>query len=589
MRPNPAPAPPEPRPGPVRPVPPAPEVGEDRGGLRPVTAGLDPETWPIRVPLREGESLTGWWVRLAHRYGVAPAGLFRELGMRIRSYAPPRIAERLARPNRELNARTGTTTAARRAALAAEHAARQRYAGLVHRYQAQGIPAAPRGSRFCPTCLAEDRLWRPDWLDPLAVSCPHHQVLLVEACPGCGQQPFSSIAWVYLDRDPACCTEYLPRVGGGPRSRRHSCNTDLTTAPTTPAPPGLGQTTTLLQALGTTENDLRDLAGQIVDTSEAAQALVLLTGEALHHAVGTSRTATIPDIAHALHQAHQVLEQPSLIEAAQTADRFGLLAVHGRLVPIGPARALQTRPIDPLLHAIRLHGLHEHLPATTQMAFRIGSDYPRTPEALRHRHTPTPTYVEDWKLPPAPLSAIPQLWWPTALAGYDLTGDEQARFAISIAVACVGRAITVATAAEYLGAPKSASARVTSTWKRMATTTGWPALRHAILDASARLATTPPPIDYATRRDALATPAHLDALASEWEPGTVFTDPERLWLWTYCTEGSPRLTPTDWGGLRTPHFVPRPPIAHRTQLILQALTNHTTGPLDDPVPDARPP
>ena len=225
------------------------------------------------------------------------------------------------------------------------------------------------------------------------------------------------------------------------------------------------------------------------------------------------------------------------------ADRFDLLRVHGRLAPIGPAHNIRSRPLEPLLHAIRLQSLQNRLPPTTQLAFRAGSNLPRAPHELRHRNTPTPKYALDWKIRPAPFSAVPQLWYRLGLPGFDLTGDERAQFAISIAVTCVGRTITVASAAERLGAPKHASARITSTWKHLCEQTGWPTLRQAILRASVRLTHDPPAIDYASRRRALSSPAQLDLLARESSLKASFTDPERLWIWCHFTRASLRHGP----------------------------------------------
>lgn len=514
--------------------------------------------------------MIGWWVRFSDRYAVTPARLFLELSMKVRSYSPSRVDQMLARPRPNLSRMTGVTDQERLAA--AEH--RQR----VHNVQTQllllfgdhrRLPALT-GTRFCPLCLKEQQIWRPEWRDPLLVACPHHRVMLMDRCPACSQEPFSSIAWARRVRPATSCTEYLDKTPG-PRKLRQSCQTDLSKLSPTPAPPELIRATQTFHDWMAGEQETRTCAGFPASPRAAARSLTLLACEALEAEGGDRTPPNTLEIADAIQKAQTILDQPSLAEAARAADSHGLLPVTGRLAPIGPATAIRSRPLDPVLHAIRLQSLHEHLPPTTQLTFRIGSDLPRTPLALRHRHTPRPLDYPQWTAPPAPFSAIPQLWWPSALPDFDLSCDERAQFSISIAVACVGRSITVANAAAQLGAPKAASARITSTWKRLAAHSGWPALRSTILTLADQLVQAPPPIDYADRRHKLASPGALELLITDDHSIRGMTDAERLWVWCHFTGGGPRWTPPEWGEARAPELSPCQPGRSVIQTISQAV------------------
>lgn len=490
--------------------------------------------------------------------------------MTVRSYSPSRIEQMLARPRPNLSRMTGVTDQERLAA--AEHRRR------VHNVQTQlllifgdrGRLPALTGTRFCPLCLKEQQMWRPEWRDPFLVACPHHRVFLMDRCPACEQEPFSSIAWARRVRSPTSCTEYLEKTPG-PRKLRQSCEADLSKISPTPAPPELIRATQTFHDWMAGEQATRTCAGFPASPLAAARSLALLACEALEAEGGNKTPPNTLEIADAIQKAQTVLDQPSLAEAAHAADAFGLLPVTGRLAPIGPATAIRSRPLDPVLHAIRLQSLHEHLPPTTQLAFRVGSELPRAPQMLRHRHTPPPLDYPQWSTPPAPFSSVPQLWWPSALPGFDLSDDERAQFAISIAVACVGRSITVANAAAELGAPKAASARITSTWKRLAAHSGWPALRSTILMLADQLVDTPPPIDYASRRRTLASPSTLGLLETNDQSNSGMTDAEKLWVWCHFTGGGPRWTPPLWGDTRAPVLFPRQPAKSVMQTISQAV------------------
>ena len=521
--------------------------------LRGITSGYDLDAWPLTLSIEPDETLSSWWARIAARFGISPAALFREVGFRMGSYTPWRVEQRLARPSSPLSIRTGVSNEARAQAHTVQARISDLLASVTQRYHAPTISSRPSsGSRFCPLCLAETGTWSGLWRSPLITMCPRHQVMLVDVCPQCGGRPFSGPAWVMNSRQNFRCTENLPK-DASPRKRRKPCGADLTQTHTSTADPTLVAATELL--LGDENHSDQDwmLAGLAATRAEARDGLVLLALDAL--GIKEREPRTVGAVATSLEHAYEVLTSSDLTSAGALADHYRLLDAGGPFAAIGPTQALRDHPFHPVLHAIRLHSLREHLPPGTQLAFRIGSDWPRTPNALRHRHTPTPTYCENWRLPPAPLSAIPQLYWEDGLPGIGPVTSERSRFALSIAIASVGRNITTASAAEQLGAPKVQAARVAHDWATLSEHCGWPALRQAIVTAATQLTQEPGTVDYRRRREELATIADLDTRF----PESGWSDAERLWLWAMFTQSSPRFTSEAWGNLRSPMVVPERP------------------------------
>ena len=62
---------------------------------------------------------------------------------------------------------------------------------VLDRYLPLG-PVRRRGSRYCPSCLAErDGRWLLAWRLGWTFACTTHGVLLCDTCPACGQAPRS--------------------------------------------------------------------------------------------------------------------------------------------------------------------------------------------------------------------------------------------------------------------------------------------------------------------------------------------------------------------------------------------------------------
>jgi TniQ len=89
--------------------------------------------------------------------------------------------------------------------------------------------------RFCPVCLQEDSYWKGSWREPLSVACPRHRILYVDRCPGCGEQPWHTNAWLGQCVAVTICTARVPATAGPKRKVGQWCGADLREAPRIPA------------------------------------------------------------------------------------------------------------------------------------------------------------------------------------------------------------------------------------------------------------------------------------------------------------------------------------------------------------------
>lgn len=162
-------------------------------------------TLPIRLAPQPGEALDSWLEALAHRLNVRLGDVLGELGLAtpvqhgVREVAVPtdwtivlredeatRIAHATGTAPQQLHAMTLTRFDGR--ALRIDLAKRQ-----VSKHVLWG---RPRGSRFCPECLADSGgRWPLTWRLGWSFACLTHNRLLADRCPDCArvqrERPFS--------------------------------------------------------------------------------------------------------------------------------------------------------------------------------------------------------------------------------------------------------------------------------------------------------------------------------------------------------------------------------------------------------------
>lgn len=203
-------------------------------------------TFPIRLAPLPGEALDSWLEALAHRLNVRLGDVLGDLGLAapfqhgVREPAVPtdwtialreeeaaRIAHATGTDPQQLHDMTLMRFDGR--ALRIDQGKRQ-----VSRHVLWG---RPRGSRFCPECLADSGgRWPLTWRLGWSFACLTHRRLLADRCPDCGrvqrERPFSRHALPV----PGRCGTLPSRTGD--LAIPADCGQDLTRTETLSLPAG---------------------------------------------------------------------------------------------------------------------------------------------------------------------------------------------------------------------------------------------------------------------------------------------------------------------------------------------------------------
>lgn len=191
---------------------------------------------PIAMPPRPGESIESWLEHLADANGLTTAQLLAETGPgraghRYLTLAPsPETVARLARLARVDEQDVYGATLARFDGTALDLTGLDPDNRHSYRQVAARGWAPAHGTQICPTCLAEDGLWRSAWRLRIVTTCTRHRSLLVARCPSC-RRPFRDQRHSHLRRVGAVSVCGNP-LGAGPTKQ---CQHDLTTIEATSA------------------------------------------------------------------------------------------------------------------------------------------------------------------------------------------------------------------------------------------------------------------------------------------------------------------------------------------------------------------
>jgi TniQ len=167
-------------------------------------------TLPLRVPIVPGEALDSWLEALARRHQVRVGTLTAALGWPVPATPGGLVAGIPAQVLRRLEHLAGLP-------------ARRLDVAVLDRHLPPG-PVRRRGSRYCPSCLAErDGRWLLAWRLGWTFACTTHRVLLCDTCPGCGQAPRGRSGRAGLN-PPGTCPQHhqadqLLRCGPAPGDR----------------------------------------------------------------------------------------------------------------------------------------------------------------------------------------------------------------------------------------------------------------------------------------------------------------------------------------------------------------------------------
>ena len=156
-----------------------------------------PRTLPLRVPPVPGEALDSWLEALARRHQVTVGTLVTALGWHMPGSPGGLVAGVPAQVLRRLEHQAGLP------AGRLDDAVLDRYLPLA--------AARRRGSRYCPSCLAErDGRWLLAWRLGWTFACTTHGVLLCDTCPSCGQAPRGRAGRAGLN-PPGTCANTIKR------------------------------------------------------------------------------------------------------------------------------------------------------------------------------------------------------------------------------------------------------------------------------------------------------------------------------------------------------------------------------------------
>jgi DNA-binding transcriptional ArsR family regulator len=170
-------------------------------------------TLPLRVLPVPGEALDSWLEALARRHQVTVGTLVTALGWHMPAGPGGLPGQVLRRLEYQAGLPAGRLDGA-----------------VLDRYLPLG-PVRRRGSRYCPSCLAErDGRWLLAWRLGWTFACTVHGVLLCDTCPACGLAPRSRTGRTSGLNPPGSCANTI--------KRREHCGADLRQATADRLAPG---------------------------------------------------------------------------------------------------------------------------------------------------------------------------------------------------------------------------------------------------------------------------------------------------------------------------------------------------------------
>ena len=508
-------------------------------------AGYDLDPLPIKIPVRDGESVVSWLRRVSSRYDTPARLLVREAGSPKTLSGTAKVAPRLHN-NHQLLDRLGLPAhdIARLLASTPLTAATTNYLKAFHRTTPDPRP----WSRYCPTCLTgPDPYWRQDWQHPLLAICPTHDTYLQQTCPGCSQRPQQDPAWLTRPIELWRCPAPVVTFYGGPsgQNRRPTCTRDLRTAKPVVAQPAEIDAQHLL--LGWADDPIHtSTACGITITGRIGFDAFLDLVDAATKGTPFDLSHQPTDVAARLAEAAHVLTRPTLDTAAEAASR--LLSSSGPHAPLGPPSRFTAAAYNPLLAAVHVHAVRDQLSQADQLMFRTGHPEPRYPA------TPTPKNRRRLRLPehhpylPDPDGRrLPQLIWPDLVtAGPWAQATTSGRAVLAMALAKIGSTRTWAEIAADLELPPSVVTDVGPVLGRIERQGHWPSVLTILDSLATRLQADPAPIDYLARRQVGHDTASLRRaleLAAKTHPTNTPPDVVLRHFWELFTGGDIAYAP----------------------------------------------
>ena len=545
--------------------------------LRGVPGGYDIDRLPISVPRRDGELLESWLHRTAYRYGLHPRAMLTELGvtvgpqrlLRLQEVLTDAIAARVAGRMVLVPESLVARSALSRALSTARIRWRTEFRGMK--------PRSPmRGTRWCPHCLTESDCWREIWSDPLYVYCEVHFVELLTGCPTCRTVPYSTTAWITSLEDHLRCPTFVDEASSTSSRYRRRCGTRLDQA-RAPHARDLAvddqQYLLTLALRGANEPDaLVEVCGIEARAQVAFEAVLEMIEEATGAPTLPIPTESTDHLKDAIRGSAEVLRQPSLRMAYDTARGWNLVWRTSALEVLEPKSIVRTYARNPLITAMWLDELRGSFSPAHELRFRMGSPRPRYPDGWQDHDRYLQT--KDSR-PGLPIAWIPQVAWPGSLDLPDAAAlgldTAHGRAFISMCLARYGTTREWREIATCLGLPAHSARRLQRTWGTITAAGRVPDFLSAIDALFHRVHDSPPPIDYEARRASLWRsdfPPELSFLGKirNAQPAKLPFAETRRQFWALYTGGATRFAPPAYLAPVRPHAT-RDPDADNVSLI----------------------
>jgi hypothetical protein len=488
---------------------------------------------PIRLPPLPGEAIDSWLEAYAHLLHVTVRDIFDFAGVGWdRVNGDQRTGKpwlhQLDEPDlAALSAATGVPAET----LAGMTLARYQGTGLAEVTAPPGMRRTPRwwrqlsGSRYCPRCLAANGgRWMLAWRIPWVFACASCQVLLADACPGCGRRHLHTRTG--QPRQPGRCDltglplpPWHPPRGGAP-----ACTSDPADTPAAALPAG-GHVLAAQQHVDAIIAALLASLGQPAETAVLQQYLDDACAVARAAVSAASGTAEPPAAAIAVMEELGARTGPGAATSALASrsggprrqlapvTAFGVtiadIMLHGRRQDPDPvvaawlagntaSRRNTTSPADVLAHWERASPALKTALARP-LAARLDTFY-----QLRYRAVAGPARIPDPARAQERAAALPSLMWPGwALrlmppGGFDFL-RYRAALAMMLAIAVTG-AEDYRTAQELLGLEPFHSSRLATFTARLREHGILDQVTSALCQLARKLDEHGAPVDYARRR-----------------------------------------------------------------------------------------
>lgn len=460
-------------------------------------------TLPICLTPVDGEALDSWLEALAHRNDVRWRDILAGVGLppgRFGIFDPIVAIE----PERA----TAISTAA---GIPVDTV----HAMTLGHYQRIWLRTAPtagtvsrrfpwsnmRGSRYCPTCLAQSGgRWQLHWRLAWSFACTEHRCLLADTCPRCAGLQRQRAFPAHFAPTPGVCARNSDDTGKRWLTR---CGADLASAVT----PRLGRSHPILKAQRTINDILASGTANFGIYRKDKQPSVYAFGDIRQraaHLLATEKPAAVVRAAGleglgVTYDARSagIKSAPGRPHAQQQWETtpYAAIAAIGITTAIG---ALSKHPVRPTRLSPRRGRTKPPVAELTALGTPINPS-----DELRHRNLPDRALHRRF-----PLSRVddlvrrtPSMLWPAWSLRFALPhlGQRHLRPALSVLLLLVDTPLRLADAADLLNSPidSHAASRVL---QLLSNRTDWPDTRTALGRLADYLAGHDTPIDYQRRR-----------------------------------------------------------------------------------------